>query len=307
MIAGNQLRYLTNAMIDKSKWDDCIDNAKNGLIYAYSFYLDRMSRHWDALVWNDYEAVMPLTWNKKYGIYYLYQPFLCASLGVFGSNLNAHLIESFLKTIPKRFRYWDIYLNYDNLYPLNTFSLYQRINHTLCLNRPYEQLYGNFRTSYKQLLKRFENAGSKIVKDIPVEEVITLAKARLDPLFNIRTEDYSNFELLYKEISKKGAATNYGVYSSNGELLASGLFLFSHKRAYYVLAGNHPNGRTLGASHQVIHSFIRDHAGQDILLDFEGSNVYKIAFFFKGFNAVEELYPGIIYNRLPPLLKWLKS
>ena len=30
--------------IDKAKWDHCIDNAGNGLIYAYSFYLDHMAK-----------------------------------------------------------------------------------------------------------------------------------------------------------------------------------------------------------------------------------------------------------------------
>ena len=71
-----QIRYLTNEQIDKIKWDACIDTASNGLVYAYSFYLDSMAKNWDALVLGDYEAVMPLTWNKKYGFYYLYQPAL---------------------------------------------------------------------------------------------------------------------------------------------------------------------------------------------------------------------------------------
>lgn len=307
MATGNQIRYLRNEMVDTSKWDRCIDNASNGLIYSYSFYLNKMSRNWDALVLNDYEAVMPITWNKKYGFFYLYQPFLCACLGIFGNNLNAAIVESFLKAVPGKFRYWDIYLNYGNLFQLKNFSPYQRINHTLSLNKSYKELYTGFRTSYKQLLKKFETSGSKVLKNIPVKEVMVLAKAQLDPLFNIKEEDYENFESLYEEISRNGAAINYGVYSSNGELLASGLFLFSHKRAYYILAGNHPNGRTLGASHQVVHSFIRDYCGQDLVLDFEGSGIYKIAFFFKGFGAQEELYPGIIYNRLPALLKWLKT
>ena len=55
------IAYLSNKNIDKQKWDRCIDMASNGLIYAYSFYLDAMSKHWDALILNDYEIVMPLT------------------------------------------------------------------------------------------------------------------------------------------------------------------------------------------------------------------------------------------------------
>ena len=95
-----KISYLTQANIDKSKWDRCIDTAENGLIYAYSFYLDAMSENWDALIVNDYEMVMPLTWKKKYTIYYLYQPVFTASLGIFGNNISAEMVKSFLEKIP---------------------------------------------------------------------------------------------------------------------------------------------------------------------------------------------------------------
>src|SRR5258705_11018399 len=97
------IQYLAHKDIDKNKWDRCIDSAGNGLIYAYSFYLDCMAMNWDALVLNDYEAVMPLTWKKKYGIHYLYQPFLTAQLGLFGNQINPNLFEIFLNAIPDKF------------------------------------------------------------------------------------------------------------------------------------------------------------------------------------------------------------
>ena len=89
-----EIHYLTYQQIIKTKWDACIDKADNGLIYAYSFYLDAMAKHWDALVMNDYEAVMPLTWNKKYSIHYLYQPPFTACLGVFGKLLTAETVTN---------------------------------------------------------------------------------------------------------------------------------------------------------------------------------------------------------------------
>src|SRR4029078_29310 len=110
MTTGNQIKYLQNKEIDKAKWDACITNAPNVLIYGYSFYLDAMARHWDALVLGDYEAVMPLTWNKKYGVYYLYQPPFAAALGVFGKQVTASLLSDFLKVIPSKFKYWDLSL-----------------------------------------------------------------------------------------------------------------------------------------------------------------------------------------------------
>ena len=90
------IQYVPYQHIDKRKWDACIDNAGNGLIYGCSFYLDAMAKHWDALVLGDYEAVMPLTWNKKYGIHYLYQPFFTSSLGLFGKNISGDLLNAFL-------------------------------------------------------------------------------------------------------------------------------------------------------------------------------------------------------------------
>ena len=96
------IKYLEQHEIDKSAWDKCIEQSPNGLIYGYSFYLDHMADHWDGLVMNDYEAVFPLPWRKKYGIHYLYQPFLTAQLGLFGKEINASLLNEFLQTIPKK-------------------------------------------------------------------------------------------------------------------------------------------------------------------------------------------------------------
>ncbi len=111
-----KISYLPHDKIDKAKWDHCIDTASNGLIYAYSFYLDTMSKNWDALILDNYSFVMPLTWNKKFGVYYLYQPFFAASLGIFGDNISAEIMKAFLDNIPGKFKYWDFYLNRENVF-----------------------------------------------------------------------------------------------------------------------------------------------------------------------------------------------
>lgn len=303
----NKILYKSRKDLDVFRWDKCIDEASNGLIYAQTIYLDAMSANWDALVLGDYEAVMPLTWNRKYTICYLYQPFLCASLGVFGNGLDAALIRDFLLAIPAKFRYWDIYLNPGNYFPVEGFSIYQRVNFVLSLQQPYEELYRGFRTSYKQVLQRFKKMENEVSRDVPIDEVITLAQEQLNPLFKVKAADYVNFTSLFKQLKDDGKAESYGVYDRQGQLLASGLFLFSNQRAFYVLAGNHPNGRTIGASHAMLDAFISEHAGTNLILDFEGSDVSRIAFFFKGFGASELFYPGLKHNRLPRLLRWMKD
>jgi hypothetical protein len=301
----NQIKYVTHNDIDQIKWDQCIDTSPNGLIYGYSFYLDTMAKHWDALVLNDYEAIMPLTWNRKFGISYLYQPFLTASLGIFGKAVTNELVNYFLIAIPKKFIYRDIYLNTANLFAFPAPDVYLRTNYVLDLNKPYAELYNNYRPVYRQLLK---NSLSQLTlkKDIPVDDILKLASKKIDSVSATKKSDYQNFRRLYNLLVTKNKVVNYGAYNPANELIASGVFFFSHQRAYYVLAGNDQKGRILSASHHVINRFISDNAGSNLVLDFEGSDIESIAFFFRGFNAKEEKYPCVRYNHLPLPLKLLK-
>lgn len=301
------IRYLAHKEIDFRKWDHCIANASNGLIYGYSYYLDNMSRQWNALVYGDYEAVMPLTWHKKYGVAYLYQPFLAAQLGVFGNNITADLLQSFLDAVPSRYLYWDIYLNHKNLFPLERFSLYQRKNFVLSLRKSYAELYEQYRENTKRNIKKALQLGCKPAKDIPVEKVVELAVLQMRGYTKESTDNIERFKKLYDFLYERKQATCYGILSSKDELIASCVFFFSHNRAYYILVGNHPDGRTLGASHALIDAFIKDHAGQALLLDFEGSDIRNLAFFYSSFGATEENYSAVKLNRLPFYLKWLKK
>lgn len=302
-----QIQYVPYQHIDKAKWDACIANATNGLIYAQSVYLDAMASHWDALVAKDYGCVMPLVWRKKYGIYYLYQPAFTAALGVFGNGINAELLKDFLEAIPSKFKYWDFYLNHANHFKLADFDLYERMNYVLDLNHSYDELYKNYRDNIKRNIKKSTQLNCTIKKDISVDDIIALAKQQLDAISRLSDEDYNNFKNLYKQLLDQNRAITYGIYSSAGELIASAVFFKDEKRAYYILVGNHPNGKTIGASHALIDAFIKDHSGTNLLLDFEGSDIHSLAFFYNSFGAKEERYAGIRLNRLPWLIRLFKS
>ena len=302
MRAVSSIQYLTRSQIDTKKWDRCISIAANGRIYAFSVYLDAMSANWDALVLNDYEAVMPLTWNRKYGIRYLYQPFLAAQLGVFGSNE----VQAFIKAIPGHFSYIDIYLNSANTNAVNGNAVLLRDNYVLNLNHPYEKLVTAYRENIRRNIKKAKQSGCIVVKDFEVETVITLAAAQMQLHDKKVEENTRRFRQLYKVLKAENKATTYGI-SLHGEIIASCVFFFSHKRAYYILVGNHPNGKTIGASHALIDAFIADHAGQNLLLDFEGSDIRNLAFFYSSFGAKQEIYPALKINRLPFYLKWFKK
>jgi hypothetical protein len=229
-----KISYLPHSKIDKIKWDRCIDNASNGLIYTYSFYLDAMSENWDALILNDYEIVMPLTWKKKYTIYYLYQPFYTASLGIFGNNISAEIVNDFLKNIPLKFKYWDFYLNRNNLFSLPDFPMYERSNYILPLNENYESLQSKYATSHIRNIKRAKQFGNVVKKEIPIKDVIALAKEQTKNFSSIEDDNFLDLTNLYEFLKKKNQAMTFGVYSSQNQLVAScAYFFFPQKSILY--------------------------------------------------------------------------
>jgi len=313
MSGSPNIQYLTRQQINIEKWDQCIGTADNGNIYTYSFYLDIMSQHWDALVLskglhseNDYEAVMPLTWNKKMGIRYLYQPFLTAQLGVFGKNITPAITDNFIQSIPASFRFIDILLNSNNFSADPNTVQSQKNNYILALNKPYGELYQQYRENIQRNIKKAGQLGCTVQKDIDAEKVIGLAVAQMKSQGHSVTENIERFRKLYTELQRRKMAATYGVFSSQHELLASCIFSFSHNRAYYILVGNHPASKNTGASHALIDAFIKEHAEKKMLLDFEGSDIPSLALFYSSFGAVNEVYPALRINRLPFYLRWMK-
>lgn len=290
MTQSGTIRYLHRREVNDQKWNACIASAGNGLIYGYTFYLDAMTDHWDALVMDDYALVMPLPWRRKWLIRYLYHPFLTAQLGVFGNGLTKGVFETFLNTIPKKFWRWDFSLNHGNLFSVKGHRLYERSNYVLPLNKPYEDLYKAYRENVRRNVKKSISYGCYPATDVVVDDIIALTKLQAAATPD---KDFEAFKNLFLLLKGQGSAKTYGVLSAKGGLLASAAFLFSHNRAYYILVGNHPNGRTLGSSHALIDAFIKDHAGQELMLDFEGSDIRNLQFFYSSFGAREEKYAAI--------------
>lgn len=307
MSNATNITYLNQSQIDKKKWDQCIESATNGLIYGYSFYLDHMSKHWDALVFKDYEAVMPLTWNKKFGLYYLYQPFLTAQLGVFGNNISVELTDQFIQAIPARFRYIDIALNKTNASGKFTELINYRNNYVIDLNKSYQELFNNYNENIQRNIKKANQQGCTFKKNIAVENIIELAVLQMKINNHSSKENIERFKYVYNELLTRNMTTTYGVFSPEEKLLASCVFFFSNNKAYYILVGNHPDGKTKGASHLLIDGFIKEFAGQKIALDFEGSDIPNLAHYYNSFGAKKEVYPTLKINRLPFYLRWLKS
>src|SRR5262249_29155664 len=145
--------------------------------------------------------------------------------------------------------------------------------YVLSLNKSYDDLHRAFRENHQRNIQKSRQSGNIVQKNISIDEVIKMNKQQMEKVASVADEDYEHLRKLYELLRSQGKAVTYGVMSNQNKLLSSCVLFFSHNRAYYILVGNHLEGRNTGASHALIDAFIRDHAGQNLLLDFEGSDI----------------------------------
>lgn len=303
------IQYLRHHEIDKPLWDACIDRAENGLIYARSFYLDAMCNHWDALVYNNYEAVMPLVWRRKYGIYYLYQPYFTSALGIFG-NITLPLLTDFINAIPPKFKYWDIDLNETNSFTdhsMTHVSILQRVNFTLSLHDHYEHVYTAYSRRAKRMLARAQANGLTVIKQVTPEEVVLPYMHCYKQKQVIPLDAYQNLIAVAHKASAIGCLKTYIAQTTSNTTAAFLLCLVDKKFVYAVLGGSTREGKQKGAFSLLIDAAISEHSGSGKVFRFEGSDHPAIAFFNAQFGAHKINYPHLKMNRLPWPLRYLKN
>jgi hypothetical protein len=305
-----ELQYLPYKQVDKQKWDRCIRTAANGLIYAESVYLDTMASQWDAIVLGDYEAVMPLTWKKKLGIRYLYQPAFFQQGGIFSRNpVPAALVHAFISLASLKFRFAELTLNHANTAEKNSlFKTTWRNNYILPLHPSYETIHRHFHSDLKQSVKKLADGALVYKKSMQYAETIELSKQLYQQRSaSLADKDYLHLKQLCKYYTENRRLVVREVYDENGtELLAAALLLKDRNRLYNIISCLLPKGKKSKANYFLYDQLIREYAGRELILDFEGSDLPGIAFFYRKFTKENQPYPFIKYNLLPAPIRLLK-
>ncbi len=298
------ITYIEHKAIDTDQWDRCLENAPNALVYAQSWYLDKICDRWDALVLGNYQYVMPLTFRRKFGITYLFQPLFCQQLGIFPTPTK-EISRQFLNEVYNRFPFAEINLNAMQL-PVEGAGAYEeRTNLMLWLNDSYEVLAANYSKHTSRKLKKAEKHKLSLVSSISAEEYIAFKKKNLS--VKLSEKDLRTLRSILAFALTRSLGQIYGVYSSGNELCAAAFFIRNKQRVTYLNAANSAEGKKNQAMYFLIDRFICENAGKDYLLDFEGSMVAGVARLYEGFGATPEKYHQFRFNNLPWWIKWLKK
>ncbi|MBN2892375.1 MAG: hypothetical protein JXL97_10945 [Bacteroidales bacterium] len=294
------IKYLQNKEIDYSRWDNAIYESVNGLIYANSWYLDVVSENWDAIILDDYKAVMPIVWTKKYFLKYVYQPFFTQQLGAFfrDNNSSDFLVEA-LELLRKKFSYVHMNCNYMN----HLVDFQENTNYVLNLNRSYENISANYKKNHIYSLKKsYQN--KLTFEEVSFDTLMGFKKKYLTD--NLKLSDLERLGNVVKACLKNEKSNICGVFQ-NGELLSVAFFVFYKNTYYYLIAANSEKGRKLFSSHFLLDSFIKSNANTPTYLNFEGSNIPGVAKFFKSWGAENVEYYTFKENNLSSFVKIFKN
>ncbi|MBN1597685.1 MAG: hypothetical protein JW894_05285 [Bacteroidales bacterium] len=292
------IKYVKHYHIKKDLWDRCIGASDNPLIYALSWYLDIVSPNWDALIMDNYTAVMPLTWKKKFGIKYLIQPYFSQQLGVFGEKQILAEVDEFLKKIPSKFILIRINLNRLNSFNRSDFNVLDRTNFELDLNDDYHSIHEKFATSTKKNIKDSNKKKLTVVEINDTDLFIDFSKGILNKKIALPNAYYITLKKLSNILNQMNSVRLFGIYKDE-TLCASVMMIKSYKRWIYQISVSNKSGLKNMAMFFFLDRFIQEHANTDFILDFEGSDIEGIANFYANFGARKTTYPHIRNSRIP--------
>jgi hypothetical protein len=297
-----QIDIISSDKIDHKKWNACIAESKNPLIYACSFYLDYMATNWDGIIINDYEAVMPVPWRKKFGIRYTYTVPFIQQLGIFSSSKEKYK-ELFLQQLFIFSKYGDYNFNYSNL--INTTG---RTNFTIDLSSSYNDIAKAYKTDLVNNLRKAIKEDLVYKKGTDYKKAIAFYKEIYASRFAKTTEeDYNRFENLCTHLSQTDHVIVRSVVNSADELLAIALFLNDGHRIYNMMNTTLDKGRKTEANHFLFDQVLEEFAGSKLIFDFEGSDIPGVKSFYKKFGAIDQPYYSLHFNKLSPLIRWIKK
>jgi len=288
------IKFLEHNQIDFQKWDDCLNKCNNNNIYAQSWYLNLVCKKWNALVLEDYRAVMPLNHRTKWGIFTIRQPMFSQQLGLFSQNSEID-VDVFISAIPKMYLYINFNLNSQN--SNSSFSFKKNINHELFIDSDKSKIITKYSKSVQKNISKALNNSILISPKAETAEQFCQQKKELGKSYMNEQLNNIHYKLInYCLINNKGK-----IFSAqyNG-LICCSIFISIFKNRL-TLHSSYCNeiGKRNGAFFFLLNYIFNLEEYNNFTFDFEGSNLSGVANRNLGFGAKETYYQSIKFSRIP--------
>lgn len=300
------ISYQRHHQIDQAAWDRRLAASANSAWYGSTTALNAAAPGWDALVDEETGAQMPLPWRLKFGVRYLYQPFLLQHLGPYAPGQDQDLAAQFLRAVPRRFRYADIQVAATEVPTLKHWHVDARINHLLHLNGTLEELRAGYSENHRRSVKKAAKLGLQVRAEVSGAEVAeVIAESEQFRNWGVGPEGRMALHKALAATERDGTGFGHIIRSDQGPL-AVGWFVRHGPRILFLKGLGTDAGRELRAMHALIDHVVEEFAGTGLILDLAGGNDPQLARFYAGFGAQREVYLRALMNRLPPVVRLLK-
>lgn len=292
------IRRLKYNEIDFIKYTQCLEKSEQRKYSAAKEFLDITSKkQWEALVYKDYEAVMPVPYVIKYGLKIVHNPKLCQQLGVFSGKDDRNLNEAFLEYLEKNYM-----IRIYSFNDMNQFHTKIRVKKNFLL---YPDAYQNVYARYSPKRKRKLRLSEDVIQD---SEIRTVSYNQAKTFIEINTiglnknNDLPEFTRIFEHFYKLGYLRFTAFYYQNK--IVNMIATYSDGKMVALLGNFNDKDyvKLSGASVLIDHVIKKTIETQ--IFDFEGGELPNIEEFFRGFRP--ELKPyAIIENSKKNLFKKL--
>ncbi len=294
-----EIRLLNHDQIDIEKWDARVRQSSKGLPYALSGYLDIVANSkWQALVADNYSYIFPLPFEHKMGLKFYLQPILSQQLGIIGEEVNQTLCAEFIRNIPPDFAHMNIKGNEANYFETKLYETKQRTNLTLELSKDYDTLTLNFSKSLKKRIRQSKEYYS-VHKVKPAKQIADFYSTEMESRLNLGQDKYSTIKKLLEFLEENNLGFGIEAKDKNGNTDAQLFIIQFNNRLINLFGASNKNGKEKFAMHFLLNHVIEQHSNQNILFDFEGSEIPGVQKFYQSFGAKNQPYPELTANQLP--------
>ncbi len=298
-----KIKYLKNSEINLIRWDHCINNAINGTVFAYSWYLNILCENWDALVSGDYEYVMPILHKTKQKKTISSSSKLGNKLGIFSNKLiTQEIVDEFINNIPKGFSVIHLFLNKFN----KSFNQNSHIKKTyeLDLIQNYFKLAEKYSNQFQKNIHIAVSKQVSIIKGLMPNDLINFSKQkRVFTSPKLKNNDYQKLRMIMANAIRFNLGEIYGAYTKQNNLCAAAFFLKSKLKYYLIFNALDKNEQNAYPLHYLIDKFIESHDEKTVTLNIENIITINDPDFISGAGAHEYNYKEIYINHLP----WYKK
>jgi len=264
------IKRISREEIDKSKWNSCVHYANNGNVCGYIWYLDALTKDWEALIEEDYGSVFPLIWKKNWlGRKSIYQPELIIEGGLYSENiLSSSRIQHFFEAIPLDYKSLKITISNQAKIPNDLGLKVDKLSRQqLILNQPYEGLKDGFSNAFRQQLAKAADLKLQPASNLKPEKVVDFYKAHSK---NYKKENYFAYLRIMYNAMHRGWGFANGIADNKGNLLAVNFFIYSHGKIMMLLPITSKAGKAAGAAELLLSMLLQTHANKPVYLDFNG-------------------------------------